>query len=177
MIGTAVPASPELATAKGAAGDQRSDLRRQAMLRLFRERMRGQPGRGAGRGDCHLARRGSERSSERDEQSETRDAIAPRRAVEHRTALAGDFGSWQAGRVERPAILRVVGRVDRSGSSLRRERLDGKRTPELVSQDRERVLEAFGSLEPSYEHRQILRSAQWGLAAMPAPISFVACPG
>jgi hypothetical protein len=41
-----------------------------------------------------------------------------------------------------------------------------------VSQDRERVLEAFGQLEPGYEHRQILRSAQWGLAAMPAPISF-----
>jgi hypothetical protein len=40
VIGTAVPASPELETAKGAAGDQRSDLRRQAMLRLFREPMR-----------------------------------------------------------------------------------------------------------------------------------------
>jgi len=25
---------------------------------------------------------------------------------------------------------------------------------------------------PGHEHRQILRSAQWGLAAMPAPISF-----
>jgi hypothetical protein len=41
-----------------------------------------------------------------------------------------------------------------------------------VSQDRERVQGAFGLLEPGYEHRHILRSAQWGLAAMPAPISF-----
>jgi hypothetical protein len=46
-------------------------------------------------------------------------------------------------------------------------------TPELVSQDRERVGKAFGLYRPGYEHRQILRSAQWGLAAMPAPISFV----
>jgi hypothetical protein len=28
-------------------------------------------------------------------------------------------------------------------------------------------------MEPGYEHRHILRSAQWGLAAMPAPISVV----
>ena len=53
-------------------------------------------------------------------------------------------------------------------------------TPELVSQDRERVhwgLRVFRG--PGYEHRQILRSAQWGLAAMPAPISFQAsrCAG
>jgi hypothetical protein len=32
-------------------------------------------------------------------------------------------------------------------------------TPELVSQDRERVRLAFGSSGPGYEHRQILRSA------------------
>ena len=45
-------------------------------------------------------------------------------------------------------------------------------TPELVSQDRERVFGAFGLPGPGYEHRHILRSAQWGLAAMPAPISY-----
>jgi hypothetical protein len=33
------------------------------MLRLFRERMRGQPGRGAGRDDLSIARRGGRRSS------------------------------------------------------------------------------------------------------------------
>jgi hypothetical protein len=37
---------------EGAAGDQRSDLRRPAMPKLFREWKRGQPGRGAGRGHC-----------------------------------------------------------------------------------------------------------------------------
>lgn len=42
---------------------------------------------------------------------------------------------------------------------------DGKRRLSRVSQDRKR---AFG---PGCEHRYILCSAQWGLAAMPAPIS------
>ena len=59
VIGTAVPASPEgRQRQEGAAGDRRSDLRRQAMGGSFGT-FRGQSGRGAGRGDLPLARRGS----------------------------------------------------------------------------------------------------------------------
>jgi hypothetical protein len=55
VIGTAVPASPkDRQRCEGAAGDQGSDLRRPALPKLFRERKRGQPGRGAGRGNCLL---------------------------------------------------------------------------------------------------------------------------
>jgi hypothetical protein len=50
VIGTAVPASSESRQRnEDAAGDQRSDLRRQALLKFLREWKRGQPGRGAGR--------------------------------------------------------------------------------------------------------------------------------
>jgi len=50
VIGTAVPASPgSRQRQEGCGRDQRSDLRRQAMPKLFREWKRGQPGRGAGR--------------------------------------------------------------------------------------------------------------------------------
>ena len=70
---------------------------------------------------------------------------------------------------ERPANLRAAQSSRRSGSSHEGV-VRWEATPELVSQDRERV-GAFGFLT-SCEHRQILRSAQWGLAAMPAPISF-----
>jgi hypothetical protein len=71
-------------------------------------------------------------------------------------------------------ILRVVASVGQSGSS-QEGAVRSEATPELVSQDRERVRLAFGLSGPGYEHRQILRSAQWGLAAMPAPISVWEC--
>src|SRR5690348_18285902 len=73
---------------------------------------------------------------------------------------------------ERPANLRAAQSSRTIGSSQEGVvRWDA--TPELVSQDRERVrLGRKASSGPGYEYRHILRSAQWGLAAMPAPISF-----
>jgi hypothetical protein len=44
-----------------------------------------------------------------------------------------------------------------------------KRKPELVRQDRKRDPRASARKIQGYEHRQILRSAQGGLAAMPGP--------
>jgi hypothetical protein len=62
-------------------------------------------------------------------------------------------------------------RVGRSGSSQEGV-VRWEATPELVSQDRERVrLGRKAEVDQAQEYRQILRSAQWGLAAMPAPIS------
>jgi hypothetical protein len=56
-----------------AAGEQSPDLRRPALPRFFREPERGQPGRGAGRDDLPLARRGLRCSSERGWQSGTQE--------------------------------------------------------------------------------------------------------
>ena len=49
----------------GAAGGQRSDLRRQALSKLLREWKRGQPGRGRRKRELPLARRGSRGSLRR----------------------------------------------------------------------------------------------------------------
>jgi hypothetical protein len=104
--------------------------------------------------------------------------VSPRRAAEHRAVFAGAvdlrIGS-SIGRPDGTKDKRTFGRrsqVERSGSS-QEGAASWEATPELVSQDRERVhwgLRVFRG--PGYEYRQILRSAQWGLAAMPAPISF-----
>ena len=68
--------------------------------------------------------------------------VTPRRAAEHRTVLASVFGSRQAERIERPANLREAQSSRQSGSS-HEGAVRWEATPELVSQDRERV-EAFG---------------------------------
>lgn len=170
VIGTAVPASPRTGNGWRARQVTKGPISAGRQCQALRS------GSGASRDEApeessSLARRGFRWSSDRWKRSGTQEWLTQ----EGPWNIGRFWLSGQAGRVERPVILRVAGRVGRFGSSQ-----EGvvwwEATPELVSQDRERVRLAFGLSRPGYEHRQILRSAQWGLAAMPAPISFVRRP-
>ena len=102
-----------------------------------------------------------------------RDAVGviPRRAAEHRAVLAEATVSAKPGQSNDQRAFGPRSRVDQSGSS-KEGAARWKATPELVSQDRERVGRPSRFHRPGYEYRHILRSAHWGLAAMPAPISY-----
>jgi hypothetical protein len=98
--------------------------------------------------------------------------VSPRRAAEQRVVLVGATASIGPGRSKDKRTFGRRSQVEPPGTS-KEGAARWEATPELVSQDRERVhwgLRVFRG--PGYEYRQILRSAQWGLAAMPAPISF-----
>jgi len=136
------------------------------MLRLFRERMRGQPGRGAGRDDLSIARRGRRRFSDRSKQSGTLVEGYPKKG--RGTSVGFDFRVRPGGTKQKRGFgwrteVEVAGLL--FGGSCRWEA-----TPELVSLNSGLVPLGLG-----FGVRRILRSAQWGLAAMPAPISFGAC--
>jgi hypothetical protein len=123
----------------GAAGDQRSDLRRQAMDRAF----------GFCSGPVGKRRRKSRSSSSATRlklffgmAEAKRDArvVDPRRGAEHWTVLAGGFRFPCAG-PDGSNQKRTFGRragVEKSGSSSEGA-VRCEATPELVSQDRERV--------------------------------------
>ena len=100
--------------------------------------------------------------------------VSPRRAAEQRVVLVGATASIRPGRSKDKRTFGRRSQVEPPGTS-KEGAARWEATPELVSQDRERVhwgLRVFRG--PGYEYRQILRSAQWGLAAMPAPISVAA---
>ena len=89
----------------GAAGDQRSDLRRQAMLKFLREVRRGQLGRGAGRGD-RLSRDAVLKGLRIWKDKAGRKSGYPKKG----RGTSGCFDFGQAGQVEGLMILRVVDR-------------------------------------------------------------------
>ena len=102
VIGTAVPASlGKSATARRERQGQRSDLRRQAMLRLFGADA-GQVGTRRRKSSVFLARRGSKHFGV--ESKAGRERIGPKKG--RRISDGFDFG--QAGQVEGKTILRVV---------------------------------------------------------------------
>ena len=146
--------------------DQRTDLRRQAMWRIFGMNP-GQPVRGAGRGD--FLSRDAAPGVLRNFGEAKRDAavVTPRRAAEQQVALTGGSAPGLAGTVGRAVILRDCGRkIDRASA---RGDVGREATPELVSQDREAGHTLSGA-GPGLRTPAYLRSAHWGLAAMPAPI-------
>ena len=177
VIGTEVPASPEgRQRQEGAAGDRRTDLRRQALGRTFgflsepvgKRRRKSRSSSSATRSESISVRKGKA----------GRKSGRPKKGRGTSGGFGPDFRSSDRGSGARPGRSkdqRAFGRrsrVDGPGSS--QEGAAGwKATPELVSQDREAGSNPSRGETKASEHRQILRSAQWGLAAMPAPISYV----
>ena len=154
VIGTAVPASSESRQrTEDAAGDQRSDLRRQALPRLFRERKRGQPGRGAGRGSClsrdavpGVLRNFGERSGTQERFPQEGPQNIGRFWPRERFGLRiGNLRSARPGRSKDQRTFGRRSRVEQPGSS-QEGTARWEATPELVSQDRERVDGAKASI-------------------------------
>jgi hypothetical protein len=163
VIGTAVPASSEGRKRLRRCGRwPKVRSPRQAMLRLFRERMRGQPGRGAGRDGLSIARRGFQRFRSK---GAKRDAEDDHPKKGRRTSVGFDF------RVRPGGAKQKRGFGWRTGVEVAWLLFGGsgrwEATPELVS----RSSWIGFPWDLVQEVWRILRSAQWGLAAMPAPIS------
>ncbi len=136
VIGTAVPASPNAGNGKRARRVTKGPIScRQAVGALLRKQSGSQPVRGAGRDDLPLCATRLKPSFGTGTSKAGRKDDHPKKG----RGMSGGFDFGQAGSVERPAGFRAAQSGNRSGSShegaVRREA-----TPELVSQDRKRIV-------------------------------------
>lgn len=163
VIGAEVPVSPERpATATRARKGQKNRSPPAGMGRTFGF-YSGQPGRGAGRDDLPVARRGSRISSWDlvSEAGRERDYPKKGRGTSNGLERGLRFSIWPD--VERQANLREAQSSRSQGFSSERA-VRWKATPELVSQDREAGCQTFRGAGPGRPNTGISfarRSGGW----------------